>query len=317
MPEWIVSFPERLDAFLGSEGRMQSRAKAQHAIAEGHVLVNNDIVLKPAHRLQEGDVVQRTEATQETAPSTIVPVDIRLVVLYEDPRCLVLQKPAGIAVHPGAGIAPNEITLLSGIAFLFQERGLPFSAHAVLAHRLDKDTTGCLLIAKDPEAHAFLQRQFEERTVRKLYLALVAGIPSPAAAHIDAPIGRHSLERTRMTVLGAIGERPAQTMYRTIATASAANAALLACELHTGRTHQIRVHLSTIGHPILGDSTYTSTLSERLTGEFSIRSSCLHAWRLRFTSPADQQEREVEAPIPSAFQSVLRSIGISALLSRT
>lgn len=295
--DWIVPLPDRLDAFLGSDGRMLSRAKAQKAIEEGLVMVNDEVVRKPAHRVQEGDKVSLESPAPDKTDQTITPVDLHLPILYEDDACMVIDKPAGIAMHPGAGMAPGDVTMLHGIAHLFRERSLPFSTDSVLVHRLDKETTGCLLVAKTPAAHRFLQGQFETRTVKKTYLALVAGIPEHQTATVDAPIGRSVSDRTQMTVFHAGKTREARTTYRILA--SGKNAALLECDLHTGRTHQVRVHLSSIGHPILGDGTYTSLLSERLAQEYDIRNLCLHAWKLAFTSPADEKEHTVEAPVPA------------------
>jgi 23S rRNA pseudouridine1911/1915/1917 synthase len=309
MPSWIVDLPDRLDAFLAAEGRMLSRAKAQKAIEEKKVKVNDARVTKPAQRLQEGDKVELlTDELSDEEASVIAPVDLHLSVLYEDAACMVINKPAGVSVHPGAGMAPDEVTLLSGIAFLFNDRSLPFSADSVLVHRLDKDTTGCLLVAKTPAAHLFLQNQFETRTVRKSYLALVAGVPKVAEATIDSPIGRSPSDRTQMTVFSSSKARDAQTTYRVLDAGK--NVALLECDLHTGRTHQVRVHLSSIGHPILGDGTYVNQLSERMSQEFGITSLCLHAWKLAFTSPADKKEHAVNAILPAQFLRSLEATGI-------
>ena len=306
--DWIVSLPDRLDAFLASDGRMLSRAKAQKAIEEGHVRVNDEVVRKAAHRLQEGDAVALRDTEDRKQDSVIQPVDLHVPILYEDEACLVLNKSASIAVHPGSGMAPGEVTLLSGIAHLYKERGLPFSTESVLVHRLDKETTGCILVAKTPAAHLFLQGQFEERTVKKHYLALVAGIPKLLTATVDAPIGRSISDRTQMTVFHAGKTRDARTTYRVLATGK--DAALLECDLHTGRTHQVRVHLHSIGHPVLGDPSYTSVLSDRLRDEQDIRGLCLHAWKLTFVSPADGREHQVIAGAPQEFTRSLEKAGV-------
>lgn len=322
---WLVSLPDRLDSFLAADGRMPSRARAQNAIEHGLVSVNGEVVRKPAHRLQEGDQVSvESLSTGADDGKNIAPADLNLAILYEDDSCMAVNKPAGIAVHPGAGMAPGETTLLNGVAHLFTKRNIRFSPESVLVHRLDKDTTGCLLVAKTPAAHLFLQEQFGRRTVKKTYLALVAGIPEFPEATVDAPIGRSTSDRTHMTVFHAARTREAQTTYRILASCTGShsagsgplagsegkNVALLECNLHTGRTHQVRVHLSAIGHPVLGDGTYTNPLSERISQECDIRSLCLHAWKLAFTSPDDGDEHAVEAPLPQSFIRAMEAAGI-------
>lgn len=308
MPDWIVSLPDRLDVFLSKEGRIMSRAQAQAMIEAGLAAVNEETVRKPAHRLQEGDRVTLTgDVLRSETPVTAI--DLQLPILYEDGASFVLEKPAGLTVHPGAGMGSDEQTVLHGIAHLFEERGLPFRADSVLAHRLDRETTGCLLVAKTPQAHRVLQKQFEDRTIEKQYLALVAGLPSPPHAVIDAPIGRATFERTKMSVTAINRAREARTTYRTMGTSE--HAALLLCDLHTGRTHQLRVHLHAIGHPILGDPTYTTSLSERLTEEYGIARLCLHAWKLAFDSPADGKRPTVTAPLPTGFEEILHTLKIT------
>lgn len=307
MPDWIVPTPERLDVFLTAEGRLPSRAKAQAAIEAGLVTVNGEAVRKPAQRLQEGDRVALL-ADVPRSPAQFEPADLHLNILYEDAACMVLEKPAGIAVHPGSGMPASEKTMLHGIAYIFGKKKIMFAGDGVLVHRLDRETTGCLLVAKTPDAHRSLQEQFQARTIDKQYLALVAGVPKPPSAVIDAPIGRATFERTKMSIMAVNKAREAKTTYRTLA--SSKNASLLLCDLHTGRTHQLRVHLHAIGHPILGDPTYVSTLSERLAGEQDIGILCLHAWKLSFESPADRKRKDIIAPLPEAFARVLKKVGV-------
>lgn len=257
--------------------------------------VNGKTIRKSSHPLEPGQTVEL--CGQLPMPSSdITPTDLRLEVLYEDAACIVINKPVDLSVHPGAGMEPGTVTVLHGIAHLFAARSLPFSMQMPLVHRLDKDTTGCLLVAKDPESHAALQAQFEHRTVQKTYLALVAGRPVLAEATIDSPIGRSTSNRTRMAVRGATKLREAQTTYRVLDATD--QAALVECDLHTGRTHQIRVHLHAIGHPVLGDATYTTPTSVHLAGQFGIQSICLHAWRLSFISPHEDRRQTVQAPLP-------------------
>lgn len=206
-----------------------------------------------------------------------------LITLYEDPSCLVINKPAGIAVEE-----------------------LKTMGH--LVHRLDKGTTGCLLIAKSDEAREALQKQFKDRTVGKTYLAIVAGVPKETIATIEAPIGRSLGNRTRMSLFRTGKTRSATTTYAVLSMCPAA--ALLQCDLHTGRTHQIRVHLSAIGHPILGDETYGTRASRDLSWKYDIASPMLHAWRLAFASPATGERLHVEAPVPEGLLEAMERAGL-------
>jgi 23S rRNA pseudouridine1911/1915/1917 synthase len=306
---WVVSSPERLDTFLAREGGFSSRGQAQKAIESGDVEVNDGTIDKPAFRLQEGDKVALLKEETREDTGVIDPVDLMLKILYEDDACFVINKEAGLMVHPGAGMLPGEKTVLHGVVYLFQKKKIPFSPDAVLVHRLDKETTGCMLIAKTREAHQALQKQFETRTVHKVYLAITAGVPTPDRAVIDAPIGRSVKDRTKMGVTRMSASREARTSYAVLSKTD--HAALLQCELHTGRTHQIRVHLHALGHPLLGDDKYQNSLSERLTQEYAIQSLGLHAWKLAFVSPADGKEHEVEAPLPALFAAEMKALGLT------
>ncbi len=300
--------PCRLDIALFTEGVAISRIKARDMVKDGLVLVNGRIARKPATIIEIADVIEVSATGEPVTETRLEAMDLKLEVIYEDDLCMVINKPAGIPVHPGAGIPRDAATILHGIAFLFQERSIPFSSASVLVHRLDKDTTGCILVAKTPAAHKKLQMQFEERTVRKFYLAIVAGIPQPPSAMIDASIGRSTMDRTKMTILGSSKAREARTTYRTLSTAK--GVALVSCELHTGRTHQIRVHMHGIGHPILGDPSYGIGSSEKLSLASGIDYLCLHAWKLTFTSPADGKDHEVSAPPPPRMKDALKRLGL-------
>ncbi len=223
-----------------------------------------------------------------------------LPILYEDETCFVVSKPAGISMHPGNGMKEDEITMLDALRPLFDERSLSFDSSCVLVHRLDKDTTGALLVAKTALDHAFYQSQFSERTVSKQYLALAFGVLNPPSAIIDAPIGRHGTARTKMSVHHAVHGRSARTIYHTLASMS--QASLLLLDLCTGRTHQIRVHLSTIGHPILGDTTYTTPQASAFATSHSLSTICLHAWRLTFTSRTASTQTIVCPVVPTMKQ---------------
>lgn len=290
----------RIDAFLQTVLPHTTRSFIQAAIKNSQVMINQTLVEKSSHILKKNQVVTYTPTNIQIDVSHIIPTTIPLPILYEDADCMVLQKPAGYAVHPGHSMNPDEITILHGIHALFIEKKIPFVPASVLVHRLDKDTTGCLLIAKNPHAHVMLQRQFKDRSVSKLYIALVAGIPTRAKARIEASIGRSTSDRTKMSVSSSTSARTAITEYELLSSSIKPDIALLKCTLLTGRTHQIRVHLHSIGHPIIGDVQYKNAQSESITKECAVQSICLHAWQLTFSS--DGTEQTVFAPLPVEFK---------------
>lgn len=300
----------RLDTAIALQDAHFSRAKIQKLIKSGHVQVNAKVIKKTAYILEEGDQVDFDESKiHETVESAeIDPVDMHLEVLFEDDAVMVINKPAGISVHPGHSMDAEEKTVLNGIAFLFLERKIPFSADAVLAHRLDKPTTGCLCVVKNYNSHMFLQKQFQDRTIKKYYLAIVAGVPEHATATIDAPIGRNTTDRTKMSALKTSTSKEALTTYHVVDHVQ--EASLVRCDLHTGRTHQIRVHLSSIGHPILGDDSYFSSKSVSLSEQYCIEDLCLHAEQITFVSPADNAEHTVKAPLSETLLQAKRVVGL-------
>lgn len=305
----------RLDQFLSGKDDIKSRSLAKKMIESGLVRVNGKKVKKAS------STVPALARVEYAVPEGLIPeyagVATFLPVLYEDDECMVIDKPRGISVHPGSGMKAGEETIVHALKPLFAIRAVPFSASEVLVHRLDKDTTGCLLIAKNPKAHMALQKQFANRTVEKTYLTLVTGIPFPPAAIIDAPIGRHASERTRMSVHQATASRGAKTTYRTLGTTRGKNPAphtfndlaLLSCDLHTGRTHQIRVHLKSIGHPVIGDKSYGNLHSVETARELGIGFLCLHAWKVQFLSPVGKKVGVVSA-LPEEFVEILDVLGI-------
>lgn len=305
MHEFTSEIKGRLDAFLAKEADV-SRVRAGQLIKDGCVKVNGRVTTKPAHIVEPEDAIVASIEGLKASEDHVTPVDLKLPILYEDDDCLVINKPAGVAVHPAIGIPKDEPTILHGAAFLFKERKIPFVASHVLVHRLDRETTGCLLIAKNPDAHRKLQKQFSDRTVEKSYLALVSGVPKNAAAVIDAPIGRSTIHRTKMSVHNTAKTREARTTYRVLGSSNGVS--LLQCDLHTGRTHQLRVHLTTIGHPILGDETYNNKESEKKSRELSINDLCLHSWKLKFESPAGIVNSE--APINGLFQGIVKQLSL-------
>ncbi|MAE68772.1 MAG: RluA family pseudouridine synthase [Candidatus Peribacteraceae bacterium] len=307
--EFTATESGRLDALIAAQDEQLSRSKIQKAIKEGSVTVNGKVVKKSSLKVTEGDTVYIEISEIRNPKSEITPINQHLDVLFEDDAVIVINKPAGYAVHPGHSMEENETTILHGIAYLFNERNIPFSADSTLAHRLDKPTTGCLVVVKNNNSYQHLQKQFEERTTKKKYLALVSGVPEYKEATIDSPIGRNLTDRTKMSVLQTSTSRDAKTSYRVIDHKE--DCAVLECDLHTGRTHQIRVHLASIGHPILGDLPYGSPASKKVSDKYAVEGLCLHAKEITFVSPADSIEHTVEAPLSSTISAALSSTGLT------
>ena len=228
------------------------------------------------------------------------PEPIPLELLFEDDDIIVINKPAGLTVHPGAGQREHTLVnaLLSHCATLSVIGG---KERPGIVHRLDKETSGCLVVAKNDVAHRELSKQFAARTVEKIYLALVAGKLRKAVGIIEEKIGRHPVHRQRMRVTSLRG-RTAKTEYRVIR--SSDEASLIECRLHSGRTHQIRVHLHHLGHAVLGDKVY----APRLANDFPRQ--MLHAWKLGFHHPRTGEWKLLEAPLPDDFKKAIRAVGM-------
>lgn len=279
----------RLDHFLAGCLPDVSRSRIQSVIRSGGVLLNG-VPSKPSEPVKGGDAVSWTEP--ESVPcQTAVAEDIPLDILHEDKSLIVLHKPAGMVVHPGAGNFAG--TMVS--ALLHHCRNLSLIGGVErpgIVHRLDKETSGCLVVAKTDAAHRSLSEQFAGREVKKTYLALVAGKPRHPHGTITAPIGRHRTHRQKMAVSEPGEGRDARTDYRVLATSE--KRSLIECKPHTGRTHQIRVHLKHLGCPVLGDPIYGQR------GNFSRH--MLHAWKLEFLHPVSKKPMAFEAPPPPEFQ---------------
>lgn len=249
---------QRLDAFVQSrlEGLL-SREKVKTRIKEGMVTLNGLVCDSPAARVQGGDTVELLFDLQGLQhETTVTPQEGEIAVLWHDADLCAINKPAGLSVHPGAG--REDGTLVNRLLAHFPELGAQGGDRPGIVHRLDMDTTGLLLVALNEPARLKLSAAFAGRDVHKEYLALVYGVPSPCAGSVNLPIGRHPTQRTKMAVLKK-GGREALTDYRVLYADPGGRFSLLAVRIHTGRTHQIRVHLLHIGHPILGDSTYFSS----------------------------------------------------------
>jgi 23S rRNA pseudouridine1911/1915/1917 synthase len=298
---------ERLDRWLAARLPDQSRARLKALIDSGQALLDGKAV-KASHRLRPGERIAL--AIPEPAPALPQPEDIPLRVVYEDAQLVVVDKPAGLVVHPGAGRASG--TLVN--ALLHRVRGLSGVGGVLrpgIVHRLDRGTSGLMVVAKDDETHRALARQFARREVEKEYLALVLGVPTPLQGEVTAPIGRDPVHRKRMSVRAPRG-RPARTGYRVVETFD--GAALLRVRLHTGRTHQIRVHLASLGHPVAGDAVYGAgrrpgarrAASREALG--SLERPALHAARLAFEHPARRERLAFESPLPEDLADVVRRL---------
>ena len=299
LEEKLTPAPEdagkRLDVFLAEKIPNLSRSQAKKLISEGQVKVGGRPLTKPKHRLKPGEEVQVFIPAPEPLslePDTGVPFEI----LYEDEGLAVINKPAGVVVHPAAGHLHG--TLVHGLlARLKDLSGVGGMLRPGIVHRLDKDTSGLLLIAKDDRTHQALSAMFKERKVKKLYLALVHGVPQALSGKIEAPLGRHPVNRKKMAVLA--GGREAVTLWRRKEVFR--RAALLEVEPLTGRTHQIRVHLASLGHPIVGDELYGGAKPHGPKAHRQL----LHAWKLRLRHPLTGEELAFEAELPEDFREVL------------
>jgi 23S rRNA pseudouridine1911/1915/1917 synthase len=277
---------QRLDLFLAAQIDRLSRARIQSLIRSGHILLN-ETKCRPRQNIRAGDKILISEPAPE--PIVLQAEALSVPILFEDEHLLVVHKPAGMAVHPGAGVQSGTLVnaLLHQVSNL---SGIGGQLRPGVVHRLDKETSGCLVVAKHDLAHLRLSNQFAGRKVQKFYLALCAGGFKKLAGEIIKPIGRHPVQRQKMAIVDR--GRPAHTRFEVIHDTS--RWALILCQIFTGRTHQIRVHLHSIGHPVLGDKVY---------GKDSIdyARQMLHAWRLGFFHPITENWLEFEAGLPDDF----------------
>jgi 23S rRNA pseudouridine1911/1915/1917 synthase len=285
----------RLDRFLANSANEFSRSRIQALIRDGFVTVNG-AVPRARDIVRAGNRVILVEPPVQALD--LVPEKIALSVLFEDDDLIVINKAAGISVHPGAGRKRGTLVnaLLSHCKNL---SGIGGKERPGIVHRLDKETSGCLVVAKNDFAHRELSRQFVARTVEKIYLALVAGKLRRRSGTIVAPIARHRVHRKRMGIARE-GGREARTDFKVVR--SGGEASLLECRLHSGRTHQIRVHLQHFGHPILGDVVYGG----RRAGKFSRQ--MLHAWKLGLDHPRTKRRMHFEAPLPEDFRRAMNEV---------
>ena len=298
---------ERLDTFLRRQFPAVSRVALQRLMEAGHIRVNGRTV-KPTHAPRAGEAIEIH--WPEATPATAQPEDIPFDVLFEDRSLLVLNKPAGLVVHPAAG--HEEHTLVNALLHHCGDElsGIGGVARPGIVHRLDKDTSGCLVVAKNDETHVALSAQFAGRKVKKIYNAIVCGELARQAGEIHAAIARHPSHRKRMAVRDDHSGRDAHTSWHVLKRLNAAT--LVEAQLHTGRTHQIRVHFQFLGHPLAGDATYGARQNRRLTEltGYEPPRVLLHARALSFIHPRTEKEMRFEAPLPRDFQKALKSLAV-------
>jgi 23S rRNA pseudouridine1911/1915/1917 synthase len=297
----------RLDKAL-AEASGLSRERIKTLIGQGHVMVNGAAARSPSARASAGSAfaIQVPPAT----PLAAAPQDISLDIVFEDAHLVVVDKPAGLVVHPAAGNLDGTLVnaLLHHCAG--QLSGIGGVARPGIVHRIDKDTSGLLVVAKNDAAHEGLARQFAAHSVERAYLALTAGHPRPPAGTVRGRIGRSDANRKKMAVLPDSSSRgkTAVTHFRTLE--SLTGAALLECRLETGRTHQVRVHLASLGHPLLGDPAYgrTPPALRPLLARLGFRRQALHAAELGFVHPVTVKMLHFASPLPPDMEALLEEL---------
>lgn len=284
---------QRIDQFLVSRLPELSRSRIQSLLKSGDILLNG-IKAKPKHSVSSGDEIQVVIPEPETSKAQ--PQEIPLEVLYEDADIIVVNKAHGMVVHPAAGNADG--TLVNALLFHCKGElaGIGGVERPGIVHRLDKDTSGCLVAAKNDAAHQSLCEQFASRTNEKRYLTVVQSKPNQHESKIFTNIGRHPVNRLKMAVVNPGSGKSAMTDYRVLYSAENGTSLIL-CHLHTGRTHQIRVHMVHIGTPILGDPIYAKPARQPVQPGRLM----LHAWQLVITHPKTGERMNFEAPIPDEY----------------
>ena len=288
---------ERLDAFLARSAEGLSRSAAQKLIEEGHVRRNGGPA-KKNDKLNIGDAVEYS--IPEPKEVDIAPTEMALDIVYEDEDLLVINKPKGLVVHPAAG--HQDDTLVNGLLYALGDdlSGINGELRPGIVHRIDKDTSGLLAVAKNDHAHLMLASQLKDHSMHRVYDAIVCGSFREDSGTVDAPIGRHPSDRKKMCVTTR-NSKEAVTHWQVVRRYRGYTH--IQCRLETGRTHQIRVHMAHIGHPILGDTVYGHKKAE-----LGLDSQCLHAGQLCFTHPRDGRPVMVFAPLPEYFTRTLEKL---------
>ncbi len=297
---------KRLDLFVSSRISAFSRSVAAKLISNGKIRVHGT-VQKPGYRVKTGDEIYGQVSPPE--PVSFAPEPIEIDILHEDEHLIVVNKQPGIVVHPAPGHYSG--TLVNGLLYHCPKlEGIGGELRPGIVHRLDKDTSGALVVAKNSTAHNNLARQFQSRKVKKEYLALVYGEMKSNSGTIVLPIGRHPVDRKRMSTRSR-KHRDAETSWRVRERFEGIT--LVEINLKTGRTHQVRVHCAAVNHPVVGDAVYGSRKAgKKIAGKENllkdVSRQMLHAWRLEFTHPATQREVSFEAPIPKDIEKLIKTL---------
>jgi 23S rRNA pseudouridine1911/1915/1917 synthase len=302
----VTDAGKRLDQVVHEHLPQFSRSRIQDWIKQGRVRVNGSME-RPSHAVRAGDAIDVEPA--EAPPLNAAPEPIPLTILYEDADLVAIDKPAGMVVHAGAGVSAG--TLVNALLYRYENlSGLGGAIRPGIVHRLDRFTSGVLLVAKNDAAHQSLAAQFAARNVEKVYLALVHGIVKAESGRIDRPIARDPVRRTRMTARLHEG-RSAWTEYRVLRRLAPVGRSgaftLLEARIGTGRTHQIRVHLASIGHPVAGDTLYGAPA--KVEGHPALGRYFLHAHRIRFRLPSTGEEISLKSPLPAELEEWLAGLG--------
>lgn len=287
--------PQRLDKFLVTCLPEYSRSRLQNLIRQGLVTVDGEVASKSGLMLEAGAVVQ--VYIPPPVPTTLIAEPIPLDIVFENEDLIVVNKPAGMVVHPAAGHSAGTL-VHAALAHAPQMLGIGGEGRPGVVHRLDKDTSGLILLAKNDAAHRWLQEQFRARQVEKVYLALVDGKPPTPTGRVEVAIGRDPTKRKQMAVVPSHKGRLAVSLYRTLE--AFPRHTLLEVHPLTGRTHQIRLHLAFIGCPVVGDRVYG-----RRKPSLPLERQFLHAFRLRLRLPGERQPRTFEAPLPQDLERLL------------
>ena len=301
MKKFIVSVEDegkRIDAYLASRNEELSRVAIQRLIDDEKILVNKKKT-KASYKVQDGDLITLEE--EQPKEVSLKAQEIPIEIIYEDKDIIVVNKPKGMVVHPANGNPDG--TLVNAIMAICKDSlsGIGGELRPGIVHRLDKDTSGVLIVAKNDKAHINMSEQIKEHQVEKTYIALVRGIVKENEASISMPIGRSDKDRKKMAVKK--NGKGAITHFKVLERFPKHNCTLLEIKIETGRTHQIRVHLSHIGYPVIGDEVYSSGKNE-----WNVKGQCLHAKSLKFKHPITNKEMFLEAKIPDYLKNIIEDM---------